>query len=133
MIKSNKNLYQAVGRRKEATARVSLFPGKGVIIVNGTKIEEYFKYATTVQDVKQPLFLTTTADAYDIKVNVVGGGFTGQAGAIRLGITRALIMANAEFKKILKSEGLVTRDARVKERKKYGKLGARRSPQFSKR
>lgn len=125
--------YRATGRRKSSSARVVLIPGTGNITVNGKDAGAYFPYATLVQDLKQPLVITNTAEHYDANVKVIGGGFTGQAGAVRLGITRALILANAEYKKELRTKGMVTRDARVKERKKPGLYGARRAPQFSKR
>jgi small subunit ribosomal protein S9 len=126
-------MYQGLGRRKTSVARVTLTPGSGKIIVNGKDINDYFPYATLVQDATQGLAITKTAESFDIKANINGGGFTGQAGALRHGIVRALITASADYKPALKAAGLVTRDARVKERKKYGLRSARRAPQFSKR
>lgn len=125
--------YKGLGRRKSSVAKVKLVPGSGKISINGRKPEEYFPNALVIQDMEQPLVLTETKSSYDVMINVEGGGFTGQAGAIRLAIARALIVANEEFKKTLKSQKLLTRDSRVKERKKYGLYGARRSPQFTKR
>ena len=125
--------YQGTGRRKSSVARVTLVPGTGVITVNGRKVEEYLPSATFVMDLKQPLVATSTETRFDITCNVNGGGYTGQTGAIRLGIARALIEASAEYRPTLKSLGFLTRDARAKERKKYGLKGARRAPQFSKR
>lgn len=125
--------YWGTGRRKSSVARVRLVPGSGKIEVNGRPFEEYFANPATRLDILQPLTLTENETNFDVFVNVRGGGTTGQAGAMRLGITRALIEANADYRPVLKKEGLVTRDARVKERKKYGLRGARRAPQFSKR
>ena len=125
--------YQGTGRRKASVARVTLVPGTGVITVNGRKVEEYLPSATFVMDLKQPLVATSTETRFDIMCNVNGGGYTGQTGAIRLGIARALIEASAEYRPTLKALGFLTRDARAKERKKYGLKGARRAPQFSKR
>ena len=125
--------YLGTGRRKSAVARVYLRSGKGTITINGRAFEDYIPSAAVRLDVLQPLALTETTDKYDVLVNVIGGGITGQAGAIRLGITRALMEANADYRAILKPAGLVTRDSRAKERKKYGLKGARRAPQFSKR
>ena len=125
--------YLGTGRRKSAVARVYLRSGKGTITINGRAFEDYIPSAAVRLDVLQPLALTETTDKYDVLVNVFGGGITGQAGAIRLGITRALMEANADYRAILKPAGLVTRDSRAKERKKYGLKGARRAPQFSKR
>lgn len=126
-------IYQATGRRKSSVARIILKPGKGKILVNGVDVNEYMPYQTLVQDLKQPLVITETIDKYDIFANVKGGGFNGQSGAIRLGLTRALIKINNQWKPKLKAKGLVTRDARIVERKKYGLKKARKSPQFSKR
>lgn len=123
----------ATGRRKQSTARVALTPGTGTIMVNGKVINDYLPYETLVMDVKQPVTMTDTDGKYDITVNVRGGGFTGQAGAIRLGIARALIIIDPAYRPTLKAAGMLTRDARVKERKKYGLKKARRAPQFSKR
>ena len=125
--------YYGTGRRKHSVARVRLVAGEGNIIVNGRKVEEYFNYETLIRDVKQPLVLTGTETKYDVIVKVEGGGFTGQAGAIRHGISRALLTVDAELRPVLKKEGFLTRDARMKERKKYGLKAARRAPQFSKR
>lgn len=126
--------YQGLGRRKTSVARVTLIPnGKGEIKVNGRDIKDYFPYKTLVQDAEQGLVITKTIGKVDIVANVKGGGFTGQAGALRHGIVRALLEASADYRPGLKSAGLITRDARVKERKKYGLKSARRSPQFSKR
>ena len=126
--------YRGLGRRKTSSARVILVPnGTGKIIVNGKAIEEYFPYAVLVQDAKQGLVLTETESTFDVKANIKGGGFSGQAGALRHGIVRALIQASADYKPALKAAGLVTRDARVVERKKPGLKKARRAPQFSKR
>lgn len=125
--------YKGLGRRKSSVARVKMVPGTGKILINDKKPENYFPNSLVIQDMEQPLVITKTKDNFDIFVKVVGGGFTGQAGAIRLGITRALINSNPDFKTQLKKMGMVTRDARVKERKKYGLYGARRRPQFTKR
>lgn len=125
--------YAGTGRRKSATARVRLIPGSGKITVNGRPFTEYVTSAAVRLDVLQPLTLTATETSYDIIVNVCGGGITGQAGAIRHGISRALLEVNADFRSVLKKAGMLTRDPRCKERKKYGLKGARRSPQFSKR
>ena len=125
--------YQGTGRRKASVARVTLVPGTGVITVNGRKVEEYLPSATFVMDLKQPLVATSNETRFDIICNVNGGGYTGQTGAIRLGIARALVEASAEYRPTLKALGFLTRDARAKERKKYGLKGARRAPQFSKR
>ena len=125
--------YQATGRRKSSVARVYLRPGKGKITINDRPFEEYIPSAAIRLDVLQPLELTENTETFDVLVNVYGGGITGQAGAIRLGITRALMEANADYRPTLKSAGLVTRDPRAKERKKYGLKKARRAPQFSKR
>ncbi len=132
--------YTGTGRRKSAVARVILTPGKGNIVVNGRDVNEYFPFAVLVMDLKQPLVLTNNEETFDITVNVKGGGFSGQAGAIRHGITRALLEVDKanegkedSYRKILKAAGFITRDPRQKERKKYGLKGARRAPQFSKR
>ncbi len=125
--------YYGTGRRKSSVARVRLVPGEGRIVINGREINEFFPFETLILVVKQPLVATETTGSYDVLVNVSGGGFTGQAGAIRHGIARALLQADPEFRPVLKSAGLLTRDARMKERKKYGLKGARRAPQFSKR
>ncbi|MDE5599311.1 MAG: 30S ribosomal protein S9 [Ureaplasma sp.] len=125
--------FKGLGRRKSSVAKVKLVPGNGKISINKKEPSNYFPNDLVIQDMMQPLEITNTAKSYDVFVKVNGGGFTGQAGAIRLGITRALIEVNKEFKKALKLAGLVTRDARVKERKKFGLYGARRAPQFTKR
>lgn len=125
--------YYGTGRRKSSVARVRLVPGNGRVVVNGRDIEEYFNLETLRVVAKQPLVATENAGNYDVLVNVNGGGYTGQAGAIRHGIARALLQADPEYRAVLKSAGFLTRDARMKERKKYGLKGARRAPQFSKR
>jgi len=125
--------YRGVGRRKSSVARVILTNGKGEFTVNGRKFEEYIPEAALRLDVVQPLELTETTGKFDITVNVRGGGVSGQAGAIRHGITRALMEVNPDYRLTLKPAGLVTRDPRAKERKKYGLKKARRAPQFSKR
>lgn len=139
MAKEKRSFY-GTGRRKGAVARVTLTPGTGKITVNGTDVNEYMPFDVLVMDLKQPLVVTKNENAFDIVANVTGGGFSGQTGAIRLGITRALLeydkdnAANEDsYRRILKANGFVTRDPRVKERKKYGLKGARRAPQFSKR
>lgn len=124
--------HYGTGRRKSSIARVYVVSGTGKIVVNGRDVNEYMPYQTLVMDLKQPLTLTGTESKYDVNAQVHGGGFTGQAGAIRLGITRALLEAGCD-RKVLKSAGLVTRDPRKKERKKYGLKAARKAPQFSKR
>ena len=125
--------YQAVGRRKSSVARIILKPGSGKILVNKVDVDKYMPYKTLVQDLKQPLVVTETETKYDVFANVKGGGFNGQAGAIRLGIARSLLEINNQWKSKLKEKSLLTRDARVVERKKYGFKKARKSPQFSKR
>ncbi len=125
--------YLGTGRRKEAVARVFLRPGTGNIVVNNKPLAEYMPSELLQMVVKAPLELTNTLDQFDVLVNVDGGGNTGQAGAIRHGITRALMEANADYRPALKAAGFVTRDPRAKERKKYGLKKARRAPQFSKR
>ncbi len=130
---AKENTWKATGRRKRSIARVILTNGKGKITVNGQDVHEYMPYETLVMDLKQPLNITDTENTFDIEVKVNGGGFTGQTGAIRLGIARALMLYNSEFRSDLKNAGMVTRDARIKERKKYGLKKARRAPQFSKR
>ena len=125
--------YYGTGRRKSAVARVYLMPGKGNITINKRGIDDYFGLETLKLIVRQPLELTGTLSKFDIMVNVYGGGFTGQAGAIRHGISRALLIADGDFRQPLKRAGFLTRDPRMKERKKYGLKGARRAPQFSKR
>ena len=130
---SKKVVYYGTGRRKSSIARVRLVEGTGKITVNGKDLEEFFGADTLKVIVKQPLTVTNTLDKYDVIASVNGGGFSGQAGAIRLGVARALNEANAEFRPTLKSNGFLTRDSRAKERKKYGLKKARRAPQFSKR
>ena len=125
--------YQAVGRRKKAVARVRLVPGDGKIVINGRDIDNYFGLETLKMTVRQPLVLTSLEGRYDVLVNVYGGGLSGQAGAIRHGISRALIKADPELRPAVKKAGFLTRDPRMKERKKYGLKAARRAPQFSKR
>ncbi len=125
--------YQAVGRRKKAIARVRLVPGDGKILINGREIDNYFGLETLKMTVRQPLVLTSLEGRYDVLVNVYGGGLAGQAGAIRHGISRALIKADPELRPTVKKAGFLTRDPRMKERKKYGLKAARRAPQFSKR
>ena len=125
--------YKGLGRRKSSSARVILTPGSGKITINGRDVKDYMPYDTLVMDLKQPLTMTQTDAAFDVVVNVQGGGFTGQAGAIRLGIARALNEASLDYRPVLKKAGMLTRDPRAKERKKYGLKGARRAPQFSKR
>ena len=125
--------FHGTGRRKKSIARVYLTPGKGNIIVNKRELDDYFGLETLKVIVRQPLVATDTVDKFDILVNVKGGGYTGQAGAIRHGIARALLQADADFRPVLKKAGYLTRDPRMKERKKYGLKGARRAPQFSKR
>jgi len=130
--KANAKFY-GTGRRKKSIARVYLVPGKGEITVNKRSLDEYFGLETLKVIVRQPLVLTETAEKFDVMVNVHGGGYTGQAGAIRHGISRALLQVDAEYRPLLKKEGFLTRDPRMKERKKYGLKAARRAPQFSKR
>ena len=125
--------YQAVGRRKKAIARVRLIPGEGKIVINGRDIDNYFGLGTLKMTVRQPLVLTALEGRYDVLVNVYGGGLSGQAGAIRHGISRALVKADPELRPAIKKAGFLTRDPRMKERKKYGLKAARRAPQFSKR
>ena len=125
--------FYGTGRRKSSVARVRLVPGNGQIIVNGKESKDYFKKKTLEMIIRQPLFLTETEGRFDVLVNAHGGGTTGQAGAVRLGIARALLKADIEYRPVLKKAGFLTRDPRMKERKKYGLKGARRAPQFSKR
>ena len=127
------NKFYGTGRRKKSIARVYLEPGKGEITVNKRSIDEYFGLETLKVIVRQPLEAVGAADKYDVIVTVHGGGFTGQAGAIRHGIARALLQADADYRPALKQAGYLTRDPRMKERKKYGLKAARRAPQFSKR
>lgn len=138
---TKKQCWSATGRRKRSSAQVTLTSGTGKITVNGVDVNEYMPYATLVMDLKQPLVLTNNENKFDVTVTVKGGGFSGQTGAIRLGITRALVLFDANsdqtrddsYRKLLKTAGFVTRDPRVKERKKPGLKKARRAPQFSKR
>lgn len=133
MAAKKKNVqYYGTGRRKSSIARVYLTPGSGKILVNDRDVNEYMPYGTLVMDLKQPLELTASTDKFDVSATVHGGGFTGQAGAIRLGIARALLEAGVD-RSALKVAGMLTRNARSKERKKYGLKAARRAPQFSKR
>ena len=133
MYTSAKPYFYGTGRRKKSIARVRIVPGTGVITVNGKSIDEYFGLETLKLIVRQPLALTGTADKFDIVCRVGGGGVTGQAGAIRHGLSRALLQYDEELRAELKKAGFLTRDPRMKERKKYGLKGARRAPQFSKR
>ena len=137
---ANKKEYTGTGRRKSSVAQVKMVPGTGKITVNGRDVRDFFPYETNVMDLKQPLVATSTDETFDIEVKVNGGGFTGQTGAIRLGITRALLqydeanqVKEGSFRSILKKAGFITRDSRSKERKKPGLKAARRAPQFSKR
>ena len=138
---ANKQVWTATGRRKKSIAKVTLTGGTGNITVNGVDVNEYMPYQTLVMDLTQPLVLTNNLNRFDIDVKVYGGGFSGQTGAIRLGITRALLKFDENtdqtrddsYRHILKTAGFITRDPRVKERKKYGLKKARRAPQFSKR
>lgn len=125
--------YYGTGRRKSSVARVRLVPGDGKIVINKRDIEDYIPFEALREVVKQPLVATETLGSYDVLVNVKGGGYTGQAGAIRHGIARALLEVDPEYRAVLKRAGFLTRDARMKERKKYGLKAARRAPQFSKR
>lgn len=137
----SKQVYTATGRRKRSIAQVKMTSGTGKITVNGVDVNEYMPFATLVMDLKQPLVVTNNENTFDIDVTVKGGGFSGQTGAIRLGITRCLLAYDSEtdqtredsYRKILKAEGFITRDPRIKERKKPGLKKARRAPQFSKR
>ena len=137
---ADKKVWSATGRRKQSVANVRITAGKGNITVNGKDVNEYMPFAVLVMDLKQPLELTNNLETFDVECNVTGGGFSGQTGAIRLGITRALLEYDKEneakedsYRKILKKAGMVTRDPRSKERKKPGLKAARRAPQFSKR
>ena len=125
--------YNATGRRKSSVARVRLVPGEGNIVINDRELNQYFGLKTLELIVNQPLEVTETKGKYDVFVNVCGGGISGQAGAIRHGVSRALLEAGSDYRPALKAAGFLTRDARVKERKKYGLKAARRAPQFSKR
>lgn len=132
MAKKETLQYYGTGRRKSSIARVYLTPGKGKIIVNGVDVDAYMPHDTLVMDLKQPLEVSGNADKFDVNAHVQGGGFSGQTGALRLGIARALLEAGVD-RKVLKDHGLLTRDSRAKERKKYGLKAARRAPQFVKR
>ncbi len=127
------NNYYGTGRRKKSIARVYLMPGTGKITINKKDMDEYFGLETLKTVVRQPLVATETLTKFDAKITVRGGGFSGQAGAIRHGISRALLQVDADYRPVLKKEGFLTRDPRMKERKKYGLKAARRAPQFSKR
>ncbi len=127
------NVFYATGKRKDSVAKVWLAPGTGKVIVNNREMDEYFDIDVNRKALVSPMILTDNSDAFDIKVTVMGGGQTGQAGAIRHGVSKALVLIDPELRGVLKSAGFLTRDARKKERKKYGKKGARASFQFSKR
>jgi len=127
------NVFYATGKRKSAIARTWLKPGSGTISVNNRPLEDYFRIGTAIAIIQQPLVLTNSKDSYDVDVKVIGGGISGQAGAIRHGISRALIQADPDSRTVLKRAGFIRRDSRVKERKKYGQKGARARYQFSKR
>ena len=137
----DKNVIRTTGRRKASVAQVKMVPGSGKITVNGQDVNEYLPFEVLVMDLKQPLVVTNNETAFDIEVVVRGGGYSGQTGAIRLAIAKALLAydkdtdpnSETSYRKILKAEGLITRDPRIKERKKYGLRKARRAPQFSKR
>ena len=131
MAKTEK--FYGTGRRKKSVARVYLTPGKGDVIINKRNMDDYFGMETLKVIVRQPFVATGTSEKFDVLVNVRGGGYTGQAGAIRDGISRALLQVDGEYRPLLKKEGFLTRDPRMKERKKYGLKAARRAPQFSKR
>ena len=133
MAKKAAAQFYGTGRRKKSIARVYIVPGKGNITINNRDIDDYFGLETLKVIVRQPLVATDTTEKYDVKVNVKGGGYTGQAGAIRHGLARALVKEDADNRAVLKKEGYLTRDPRMKERKKYGLKAARRAPQFSKR
>ncbi len=133
MAKGEKIMFYGTGRRKSSIARVRLVAGNGTITINNKSIDEYFGTEILKVIVKQPLVVTNTLDKYNVICTVTGGGFTGQAGAIRHGISRALLEVNQEYRPVLKSNGFLTRDSRMKERKKYGLKKARKAPQFSKR
>ena len=130
---NQENLYYATGRRKTAISRTWITPGSGEIVINNRPVSEYFPIEATREELFQPFKLTNTLGSYDVKATVVGGGIAGQAGAVRHGITRALVSANPDFRLTLKKAGFIKRDPRVKERKKYGQKGARARFQFSKR
>ena len=141
MVKAKQTTYYGTGKRKASIAKVRLTNGSGKITINGRDVHEYLPYETLIMNLSQPLVLTNTKDMFDVDVEVTGGGFSGQTGAIRLGITKALLEYDAttpadsenSFRKILKANGFITRDSRIKERKKPGLKKARRAPQFSKR
>ena len=133
MYESKQQYFYGTGRRKSSVARVRVYPGSGNITVNGRDIDDYFGLDTLKLIVRQPLALTETAEQFDVVCTVAGGGVTGQAGAIRHGLSRALLLFNPELRPVLKKAGFLTRDPRMKERKKYGLKAARRAPQFSKR
>ena len=133
MYESKVKYFYGTGRRKSSVARVRVYPGYGNITINGRSIDEYFGLETLKLIVRQPLNLTDTTDKFDIVCTVAGGGVTGQAGAIRHGLSRALLVYDPELRPVLKKAGFLTRDPRMKERKKYGLKAARRAPQFSKR
>jgi len=127
------NVFYATGKRKDSVAKVWLTPGNGKVVVNNKELNEYFELNVTRDLLSSPLVLTDKTDDFDIKVTVMGGGKSGQAGAIRLGVSKALVLLDPDLRGVLKSAGFLTRDSRTKERKKYGKKGARASFQFSKR
>ena len=133
MYTSAKPYFYGTGRRKKSVARVRLYPGTGVVTINGRDVDNYFGLETLKFIVNQPFGVTDTVGKFDVVANVQGGGFSGQAGAIRHGVARALLSADENYKPLLKKAGFLTRDPRMKERKKYGLKGARRAPQFSKR
>ena len=133
MYESKKTYFYGTGRRKHSVARVRIYEGTGKVTINGRDIDDYFGLETLKLIVRQPFGVTDTADKFDIVCTVAGGGVTGQAGAIRHGLSRALLQFNPELRSALKKEGFLTRDPRMKERKKYGLKAARRAPQFSKR
>ena len=133
MYESKVQSYYGTGRRKSSVARVRVYPGSGKVTINGRDMDDYFGLETLKLIVRQPLVLTETGEQFDIVCNVKGGGVTGQAGAIRHGLSRALLVFNPELRPVLKKAGFLTRDPRMKERKKYGLKAARRAPQFSKR
>ena len=132
-VKSEKIYFYGTGRRKKSIARVRIIPGNGIITVNTKPLDNYFGLETLKVIIRQPLTATNSLDKFDVICKVIGGGLSGQAGAIRHGLSRALVKANEEYKPILKSSGFLTRDSRMKERKKYGLKKARKAPQFSKR
>lgn len=127
------NQFYATGKRKSSVAKVWLMPGTGKIIVNNRELDDYFDVPANRDALTSPLVLTDKSDAFDIKITVMGGGYTGQAGAVRQGVSKALVLSDPDLRGVLKSAGFITRDARQKERKKYGQKGARASFQFSKR